>query len=323
MMSGITSADASYWSLIEKVLDEGSITSNRTGVNTRSVFGATLRFDLSNGSIPLLQERAVWFRGVAEELFWFLRGSTDSNELDKRGVRIWNANGSREFLDARGLTHRRTGDLGPVYGFQWRHFGAEYVDSNTDYSNQGIDQVGHVLNALKTRDGVDGPNARRLVISAWNPPQLDEMALPPCHLLMHFRAVVPRGPRRLKLSLATYQRSADLALGVPFNMASYALLLRLMCETINASEDSMYNYDPGSLVMNFGDAHIYEPHVETLYKVLNDFNETGLEEEAKSRLPSPTLEVLRPRTKMEDYEWSDLQLTCYAPKRKLAFEMVV
>jgi thymidylate synthase len=297
MSSAENRPESAYWDLVRRVLLDGEWGENRSGVRARSVFGATLRWDLSGGEIPLLQSRAVWWKGVSEELFWFLRGSTDAKALAARGVKIWDANGSRGFLDGRGLTERREGDLGPVYGFQWRHYGAEYKDCETDYAGLGVDQLQGVLDALKT-----DPTSRRMLVTAWNPTQLAEMALPPCHVLMQF-SVRPSGV----LSLATYQRSADLALGVPFNMASYALLLRLVCATSG--------YAPGELVMNFGDVHVYEPHVGALGEVL---------EEALAPGPGfPQLEVATRRERLEDYSAEDVRLTGYAPKRVVRMKMVV
>lgn len=165
-----------------------------------SIFGAQMRFDLRK-SFPLLTTKRVFWRGVAEELLWFIRGSTDAKLLQEKNIRIWDGNSTREFLDAAGFHDREVGDLGPVYGFQWRHFGADYKTSNDDYNGQGIDQLKDVIERIKNK-----PEDRRIIMTAWNPSQLGEMALPPCHCLVQF--YVADG----ELSCQLYQRSADMGL---------------------------------------------------------------------------------------------------------------
>ena len=154
-----------YIKLIRDVLETGEIRADRTGTGTISIFAPqNLRFLLSDNTLPLLTTKRVFLRGIVEELIWFIRGCTDSTVLSKRGVKIWDGNGSKDFLEKRGLGHRREGDLGPVYGFQWRHFGAKYVDCESDYSGQGVDQLQEVINKIK-----ENPTDRRIILSAWNP----------------------------------------------------------------------------------------------------------------------------------------------------------
>lgn len=154
-----------YIGLIRDVLETGEIRADRTGTGTISLFAPqNLRFLLSNNTLPLLTTKRVFLRGIVEELVWFIRGCTDSTVLSKRGVKIWDGNGSKDFLDKRGLTDRREGDLGPVYGFQWRHFGAKYIDCETNYTGQGVDQLQEVINKIK-----ENPTDRRIILSAWNP----------------------------------------------------------------------------------------------------------------------------------------------------------
>lgn len=188
-----------YLSLLREILDQGVARGDRTGTGTLSVFGRAMRFDLRGGLFPLLTTKRVFWRGVVEELLWFVRGSTDANELAGRGVRIWDGNGSRAFLDAAGLGHRAVGDLGPVYGFQWRHFGASYSTAGADYRGKGVDQLADVVEQIR-----NDPQSRRIVLTAWNPAALSEMALPPCHMFAQF--YVARG----ELSCQMYQRSADM-----------------------------------------------------------------------------------------------------------------
>jgi thymidylate synthase len=154
-----------YLNLIRTVLDTGELRPDRTGTGTISLFAPpSLRFSLANSTLPLLTTKRTFLRGIIEELLWFVRGQTDSTILSTKGVKIWDGNGSKEFLEKRGLGHRRAGDLGPVYGFQWRHFGADYVDADTDYSDKGVDQLREVIQKIK-----ENPTDRRIIMSAWNP----------------------------------------------------------------------------------------------------------------------------------------------------------
>ena len=154
-----------YLDLIRRVLDTGDTRPDRTGTGTIAIFAPpSLRFSLADSTLPLLTTKRTFMRGIAEELLWFIHGCTDSALLNKKGVKIWDGNGSKEFLESRGLGHRREGDLGPVYGFQWRHFGAEYVDCETDYTGQGVDQLRECIMKIK-----ENPTDRRIILSAWNP----------------------------------------------------------------------------------------------------------------------------------------------------------
>lgn len=170
-----------YLDCIRDIIDNGSIRGDRTGTGTISKFGAQMRFSLRNNIFPLLTTKKVFWRGLAEELLWFVKGSTNANELAEKGVHIWDGNGSREFLDSRGLKDREVGDLGPVYGFQWRFFGAKYENMHTDYSGQGIDQLKECIDKIKKT-----PEDRRIIMTAWNPSDLNIMALPPCHMFCQF-----------------------------------------------------------------------------------------------------------------------------------------
>lgn len=202
-----------YLEHIKNILEKGIKREDRTGVGTYGIFGAQMRYSLRNNIFPLLTTKRVFWRGVVEELLWFIRGSTNAFELSNKNVHIWDANSTREFLDSVGLSHHEVGDLGPVYGFQWRHFGAKYAGMHADYTNKGIDQLAQVIHTIKTK-----PTDRRIIMCAWNPIDIPEMALPPCHCLVQFFVAND------ELSCLLYQRSADMGLGVPFNIASYALL---------------------------------------------------------------------------------------------------
>lgn len=281
-----------YLDLVRRILDSGVRKGDRTGTGTLSLFGEQLRFSLRENVFPLLTTKRVFWRGVAEELLWFIRGCTDSKELAEKRVHIWDANGSREFLDSLGFTDRDEGDLGPVYGFQWRHFGADYTSAHADYAGKGVDQLSKLINTLRTN-----PTDRRMLISAWNPAALHEMALPPCHLMAQF--YVANG----ELSCQMYQRSADVGLGVPFNIASYALLTRLIANVVGLS--------PGEFVHVLGDTHIYLNHVDALKEQIT-----------RSPKPFPLLHV-KSKQNIEDFTFDDLVLEGYEPHGSIAMKMAV
>ncbi|PAV17959.1 thymidylate synthase [Pyrrhoderma noxium] len=250
-----THEEDQYTQLIKDVLTNGEAREDRTGTGTLSIFAPpNLRFSLSGNTLPLLTTKRVFSRGIIEELIWFVKGRTDSNLLSEKGVKIWDGNGSRAFLDERGLSHRREGDLGPVYGFQWRHFGAQYESCDADYAGKGIDQLRGVIHKIKNT-----PTDRRIVLSAWNPADMDKMALPPCHILCQFYVSSLSNPsqgQKRKLSCLMFQRSADLGLGIPFNIASYAILTHLIAQLTDT--------EAHQLIIQLGDAHVYRDHVDAL-----------------------------------------------------------
>ena len=231
-------AEQQYLGLLRKVLETGELRTTRNSV-TRSLFGERIVVNLSDGTVPLLTSKKMAWKTVLKELFWFVRGDTDNAKLQAQKVHIWDANASREFLDSRGLVNREVNDLGPVYGFQWRHFGAEYVDCHTDYAGHGVDQLEECRRLI-----MEDPNSRRILFTAWDPAALSQMALPPCHLLGQWY-VKEDG----QLWLQVYQRSGDLFLGVPFNLFSYSAMVHMMAHLTGKT--------PGGLVHIIGDAHIY------------------------------------------------------------------
>mmetsp|Transcript_64062 Transcript_64062/g.111661 ORF Transcript_64062/g.111661 Transcript_64062/m.111661 type:complete len:499 (-) Transcript_64062:217-1713(-) len=281
-----------YLDAIRDIIDKGVAMDDRTGVGTVSVFGAMMRFDLRT-SFPLLTTKRTFWRGVVEELLWFVRGDTNAKHLSEKGVKIWDANGSREFLDKRGLNHREEGDLGPVYGFQWRHFGAKYVDMHTDYTGQGVDQLAECIRKIK-----EDPTDRRILLSAWNPADLSLMALPPCHMFCQF--YVANG----ELSCLMYQRSCDMGLGVPFNIASYSLLTCMVAHVCGLK--------PGDFVHSLGNAHVYKNHIEPL--------KTQLE---RTPRPFPVLKVNPEVKDIDGFQASDFELIGYNPHGKIAMDMAV
>jgi thymidylate synthase len=245
------SADQTYTTLLKDILQYGSKRSDRTGTGTTSVFGRQLRFDIS-GSIPLLTTKYVPWKAVIKELLWFLRGDTDASKLAADGVRIWDGNTSREFLDGRGLAHLPEGDIGAGYGFQWRHFGGAYQTCKETYDNTiGYDQVAAVLDQLR-----NDPFSRRIYMSAWNPAALKDMALPPCHVSAQFYVGEDQATGQHHLSCHMYQRSVDTFLGLPFNIMSYATLTHILA--------TLTDMHPKELIISTGDTHIYNDHIEQI-----------------------------------------------------------
>lgn len=251
-----------YKQLIRSVLASKTIRPGRGGATTRSTFGVTSRYSLDNNTIPLLTTKKMFTRGIIEELLWMLRGSTNVKELQERNVHIWDAHSSREHLDKNPNTkHLEEGDIGPGYGHQWRHAGAPYKSCTTDYTGIGVDQINDVINSLR-----NDPASRRHIVCSWNPVEVNNMALPPCHCLFQFY-LDDRG-----LSCQMYQRSADVALGVPFNIAFYSILTHLIAKMIGTNAHE--------LIHVIGDAHIYSDHEDPLIRQLE-----------REPLGFPTLEI--------------------------------
>lgn len=249
-----------YLDLCKKVMQEGTIKEDRTGTGTKSIFGYQMRFDLKEG-FPLVTTKKVHLKSIIHELLWFLKGETNIAYLTENGVRIWN-----EWAD-------ENGELGPVYGKQWRSWAKP--------NGETIDQIKEVIEQIKTN-----PDSRRLIVSAWNVGELDEMALAPCHAFFQF--YVADG----KLSLQLYQRSADIFLGVPFNIASYALLQMMVAQVCNL--------ELGDFVHTFGDAHIYKNHFEQIELQLS-----------REPYPLPTMKINPDVKDIFDFQFSDFELIDY------------
>tara|TARA_B110000967_G_C18897827_1_gene572082 strand:+ start:3947 stop:5368 length:1422 start_codon:yes stop_codon:yes gene_type:complete len=235
-----------YLQLLRKIFDEKNIKSTRNSA-VFSSFGEKMVFDLREG-FPLLTTKKMGYKTILRELLWFLSGSTNNKKLQEKNVHIWDQNASKEFLETRGLDYQE-GDLGPVYGFQWRHFGAEYQGVNSDYQGKGVDQIKYIIDTIKA-----DPSSRRLIFSAWNPCDIDKMALPPCHVMVQFSIDGDHIDAQL------YQRSGDMFLGVPFNIASYSFLLHII--------GKLTNYKPRYLHHVLGDAHIYSNHLDVVEQQL-------------------------------------------------------
>lgn len=261
-----------YLQLMRAILEHGTDRTDRTGTGTRSLFGQQLRFDLSQG-FPLVTTKKVHMRSIVIELLWFLRGETNVGWLQERGVTIWD-----EWAD-------ESGELGPVYGSQWRSWGTS--------EGATVDQIEQVQQAIRTT-----PDSRRLMVSAWNVGEISRMALPPCHVLFQF--YVANG----KLSCQMYQRSADFFLGVPFNIASYALLTIMMAHTTGL--------EPGEFVHVFGDVHLYHNHFEQAQLQLT-----------RVPRPLPQLEIRTPRADIRQFEYEDFELVGYDPHSAIRAKVAV
>ena len=258
-----------YLDLLQDILDNGVDKADRTGVGTRSVFGRQMRFDLAKG-FPLLTTKKVHLKSIIYELLWFIKGDTNVKYLQDNGVRIWN-----EWAD-------ENGDLGPVYGSQWRNWNGE-----------GIDQLAEVIEKLK-----HNPNDRRMIVSAWNVSKIPQMKLPPCHMLFQFYVA------NNKLSCMLYQRSCDMFLGVPFNIASYALLTMMIAQVCHL--------EPGEFVHTLGDAHIYHNHFEQVREQLT-----------RQPLPLPQMKLNPAVTDINDFKYEDFELQNYQSYGKLTAPVVV
>ena len=295
-----------YLNLIQNILDNGTWEEGRNG-KTKSIFGASMRFSLKDGKIPILTTKKTAWKICLKELLWFIRGETDNKLLKEQGVHIWDANGSREFLDSRGLKDYKEDVLGPIYGYQWRNFNANYNQFKAKkYSEeeivrimgdrcQGVDQLQHIIDALKDPKQ---RTSRRLIMTAWNPAQLDQMALPPCHILCQFN--VKNGD---ELSCAMYQRSNDEACGTTFNTASYSFLTHLLANHCGLKAHEFVYFK--------GDCHIYEDHIEGI--------KTQIQREP---YPFPTISIKQVRENINDYQIEDFELHNYQHHPHIKFQMV-
>jgi thymidylate synthase len=283
-----------YLNLLDDILANNTEFIGRNG-KTLSVYGSAMRFSLENNKIPLITTKKVAWKTCLRELLWFIKGSTNNNILKEHNVHIWDANGSREFLDSRGLYNNDIDDLGPIYGFQWRHFNADYKSCNDDYTNKGIDQLADVINTLKDPKL---RNSRRMIISAWNPCQLDKMALPPCHIMMQFNVTNDN-----KLSCSMYQRSNDEACGTCFNIASYSFLTHLLAKHCDL--------EPYEFIYYKGNCHIYEEHIATIKEQLQ-----------REPYEFPTLTIINKYEDIEDYKEEDFIVSNYKHHGALQYKMV-
>lgn len=272
--------ELSYIKLLHSVFEYGRERETRSG-DVISIFGHHLEFNLRDG-FPLLTTKKMFFKGIVSELAWFLRGGTNVKELHAHNNHIWDGN-----------TKEREYDAGPIYGFQWRHFGATYTDCHADYSGQGIDQIQGIIDLIKSN-----PHSRRIFLSAWNPSMQAEMALPPCHVSYQF--YVDNGI----LHCHMYQRSCDVFLGLPFNIASTALLTHLIAHETNLV--------PGNIRISLGDVHLYKSHIGVATIQMN-----------RTPHPFPRLRILREKDGLWDVKLEEVVLEHYTSHGRLKAEMAV
>ena len=284
-----------YLHLLENILNNGFWEQGRNG-KTKSIFGQSMRFSLKNGKIPIFTTKKTAWKTCLKELLWFIHGETDNKILKEQGVHIWDANGSREFLNSRGLTDYDVDELGPIYGRQWRYFNADCdVNGKKVEGSNGVDQLQQIINALKD------PNqrtSRRLVMSAWNPCQIKNMALPPCHVLCQFN--VHNGN---KLSCSLYQRSADEFLGQPINIASYSFLTHLL-----ANHCGLEAYE---FVYFVGNCHIYENAIDACKLQIT-----------REPFEFPTVSIKEVKKNIYDYQVEDFEIHNYKSYGAIKVEMV-
>jgi len=285
-----------YLSLMKDISETGEPKADRTGVGTRSLFGVRMEFDISS-RIPILTTKKVNYEAIIRELLFFISGKTNTKILEDQKVKIWSGNTSREFLDERGLEEYEEGDAGPIYGFQWRHWGAEYKGANHVYTEEGIDQLSNLIQGLK-----ENPQSRRHILSAWNVSDLKKMALPPCHLLAQFNV---SGDRKY-LDCQLYQRSGDFFLGVPFNIASYSLLTHMI--------GHVTGLQPRKFIHTIGDAHIYTNHGMQVKKQL-----------ARTPHPFPTLKFRRATRlqKIDDFDFDSFIIEGYSSWPFISAKMAI
>jgi len=286
------SDESNYLDIIRDVLENGEERETRNA-KTRSIFGLRMEFKDIDTKFPLITTKKVFWRGIVEELLWFLSGNTNSNDLAKKGVKIWEGNSNREYLNKNELTHYEIGDCGPIYGFQWRHFNSNYYGIKKNYVNTGIDQLKICVDLIK-----NNPTSRRIFMTAWNPCQLNEMVLPPCHVSYQFYVRSDN-----KLDCQMYQRSGDLFLGVPFNIASTALLTSLIAKVTNKI--------PGKIIIILGDAHIYDNHIDQI-KIQLD----------RQPYEFPTLNIKKYFENLNDYKSQDIELLSYYSHPTIKAQMI-
>ena len=283
-----------YLNLLKQIIDNGTWETGRNG-RVLSIYGAAMHFSLENNKIPLLTSKKVAWKTCLRELLWFISGNTSNKVLNEKNVHIWDGNSSRDFLDSRKLYHLEENDLGPIYGFQWRHFNANYSNCNDNYENKGIDQLQDVINTLKDPHQ---RTSRRMIISAWNPCQINEMALPPCHILMQFNVI-----DNDKLSCSMYQRSNDEACGTPFNILSYSILTHLIAKHCGLKAYEFLYFK--------GNCHIYEEHLENIKIQM-----------VREPYEFPEIEILNIYDDICKYKECDFKINNYIHHESLIYKMV-
>ena len=285
----LNTCENAYLKALKEVLYKGNIRNTRNS-NTISTFGLRMEFNNIHDHFPLLTTKKMYWKAIKEELLWFIGADTNSKHLEEKRVHIWKGNSSREYLDNNGFQTYKEGECGPIYGFQWRHFNGDY---SGDTTNTGVDQLQKCIDLIRT-----DPYSRRIFMSAWNPCQLDEMVLPPCHVSYQFYVT-----NENTLDCQMYQRSGDLFLGVPFNIASTALLTSMIA--------NITGYKAGKIVIVIGDAHIYENHIEQVNEQLT-----------REPYGFPRLYIKEGRTNIDDFKSEDFELVSYYSHAGIKASMV-
>lgn len=294
-----------YLKIMKNILNYGHRRQTRNGI-TYSLFGGHMEFELYDNTYPLLTTKKMFMKGIFEELKFFMLGQSDSKILESKGVKIWTGNTSRKFLDSVGLNHLEEGDIGPLYSFQFRHAGAKYIDCKTDYTNQGFDQLQYVIDTLKY-----DRYSRRIIMTTFNPSQSHEAPLYPCHGIAIQFGITEED----FLDCHVYLRSQDWFLGTPFNIASYALMVYIILEIVNNSDDNKYgNLYAGKLIMSLGDTHIYEQHIEAVEQQLK-----------RKPYPLPKIKFNKKLKSLDDlnhFELSDISIFDYTSHGALKAPMI-
>ena len=287
---------------MKNILNNGVKTEGRNGI-TLCKFGEMLKFDLER--FPLLTTKKIFFKGIFEELMFFIKGQTNSKNLSDKGVKIWEKNTTKEFIKSCNLNYEEY-DMGPMYGFQLRHFNSPYVDMNSNYDGKGFDQLKYVIKELK-----ENPSSRRIIMTTYNPAFANQGVLFPCHgIAIQFNSEIIKD-NVYKLHISQNQRSCDYFLGVPFNIASYALLNYMICHILNNDNTCNNKYIPGTLTMFLGDYHLYKDHISQARRQV-------------LRTPSkfPELKINRSVKDIEDFKFEDIEIIEYDPYPGIVAEMI-
>ena len=282
-ISGEYHEEYQYLNLLSDLMKHGTLEQGRNG-NVQTAIGAAMHFSLDKGRIPILTTKKTAWKTCLKELLWFIQGKMDNAILNKQNVHIWDGNSTSEFIKSRGLALYRDGDLGPLYGFQWRYWNAPYKGCDVDYTGQGIDQLQQAIDILKDPEQ---RNSRRIIVSAWNPEQVDAGVLPSCHNFFQFS--VTQGN---KLSCTLTARSQDVFLGEPFNIASYSFLVHLIAKHCDL--------EPYEFILYAGNCHIYDDHFEQVKEQIN-----------RKPFDFPTIEIVNKRDNINDYSIEDFKLDNY------------
>lgn len=298
----INQEEIAYLDILRDLITKGNERQTRNSI-TKSLFSRNLTFDLKN-SFPLLTTKKMFFRGIFEELMFFIRGNTNTKILEEKGVKIWKDNTTRTFLDNVGLNHYQEGDMGPMYGYQLRFFNANYKDCNDNYLNKGVDQLKYVIDTI-----LKDPFSRRIIMTTFNPAQVNEGCLFPCHSLM-IQFYIREENDIYYLSQQNYIRSNDIFLGNPYNIASFALMSYLLCHHLNYITKSN-KYKPDMLYITLGDYHLYKDHYEAAQEQIN-----------RTPYPFPQLNIKKYHDNIEDYEYEDIEMINYMSHPAIKTQMI-